>query len=353
VLVLAAPEFCDHPDPLRELRAAFPTSIIAGCSTAGEIHGTELKDRSLSVAVVRFAETRIRFATTPIRDVKDSRAAGDALARQLEAPGLRAVLVFSDGLKVNGSSLVQGINSVLSDRVVVTGGLAGDGGRFKRTWVLKDGAPAEGFVSAVGLYGDRVIIRHGSKGGWDPFGPERIITRAEGNVLYDLDGAPALPLYKKYLGSRATELPASALLFPLSLRSSSSDEKRLVRTVLSTNDADGSMVFAGDVPQGHLAQFMCANNERLVDGAAEAAFMAGSVPAGPDCPPGLCLAISCVGRRLVLRDRTEDELESVLTVLPPGTRQIGFYSYGELSPYASGKCDLHNQTMTITTISEF
>jgi hypothetical protein len=59
-----------------------------------------------------------------------------------------------------------------------------------------------------------------------------------------------------------------------------------------------------------------------------------------------------VGRRLVLGSRTEEEIEATLEVLPKGTQQIGFYSYGEISPYTAGTCDLHNQTMTLTTLSE-
>jgi hypothetical protein len=310
-----------------------------------------LSDRGLSVAIVRFAHTRLAVATTPVRTVADSLRAGDAVARQLDGPALRGVLVLSDGLRVNGSELVQGINSALSEAVLVTGGLAGDGERFKRTWVLRDGEPVEGFVSAVGFYGDRVRLSHGSKGGWDPFGPERLITRSEGNVLFELDGKPALPLYKKYLGEQAANLPASALRFPLSIRDSMASDKRLVRTILSVDESAGSMVFAGNVPQGHLAQFMCANHECLIEGAARSALMTGA-RVWKDSGPCLSVAISCVGRRLVLGQRAEEELESVLEVLPEGTRQVGFYSYGEICPHSTGKCDLHNQTMTLTTISE-
>lgn len=349
VLVFGAPSYFDNPGPIQELVKAYPTSHIVGCSTSGEILGAELRDKSLSVAVVKFAHTKLAVATAPVRSVEDSQRAGDTIARQLEGPSLRGVLVFSDGLKVNGSALVQGINAVLPESVVVTGGLAGDGDKFKRTWVLRGGIPVEGFVSAIGLYGDRVKIGHGSKGGWDCFGPERRVTRSSGNVLYELNGKAALPLYKQYLGERANELPASALLFPLSLRSGEGDEKRLVRTILSVDETNQSLIFAGDIQQGYLAQLMSANFERLIEGAAQSALMT----RGAGCEgPCLAVAISCVGRRLVLGQRVEEELESAVDVLPKGVHQVGFYSYGEISPYATGKCDLHNQTMTLTTISE-
>ena len=350
VLVLGATKYMDDADAIAELRRRFPRSHFLGCSTAGEIAGSELHDDSLSVAVHRFEHTRVKTAAAPVRSQEDSFAAGVAIAEQLEDPSLRGVFVLSDGLNVNGSELIRGLNSILPESVVVTGGLAGDGDRFKRTWVLKDAIPTSGWVSAVGFYGDRVRIGHGSKGGWDVFGPERIATRAEGNVLFELDGKPALPLYKEYLGERAAGLPATALLFPLSVWQTGSEDTKVVRTILSIDETTQSMVFAGDIPQGSRAQLMRANFDRLIHGAGESADMARNTQDLDQ--PCLSIAISCVGRRMVLGERTEEELESTLDVLPAGTQQVGFYSYGEISPCVDGTCTLHNQTMTLTTIQE-
>ncbi len=351
VLAFGAPEMLDAPDALRTLATTFPRSVVLGCSTSGEIHGTHIVDRSVSVAVARFASTRVRYAEAPALSTADSRSAGESLAKQLAGDGLRAVLVFSDGLTVNGTELVAGINNGLPDDVVVTGGLAGDGSRFQRTWVLTREGPRGGRVVAVGLYGSEVRVGHGSKGGWDIFGPERLVTRSVGNVLYELDGRPALDLYKTYLGERASGLPATGLLFPLSLRSNNdADDKRLVRTILAVDEATQSLTFAGDIPQGARAQLMRANFDRLVAGAESAAEMTGAMESAQG--PVLSIAISCVGRRLVLGERTEEEIEATLDALPKGALQVGFYSYGELSPFASGRCDLHNQTMTLTTLAE-
>jgi hypothetical protein len=340
----------DNPAPLAAMREAFPGSHLVGCSTAGEIHGTCLHDDSISAAAIRFSATDLATVSAPVRSPEDSARAGELIAEQLRRPGLRAVLVLSDGLRVNGSSLVRGLASALPQGTVITGGLAGDGPRFKRTWILRNGEPCEGFVTAVGFYGARVRIGHGSQGGWDVFGPERTVTRSQGNVLFELDGKPALPLYKHYLGDRAKELPASALLFPLSLRRDRSDSNCLVRTILAVDEKAQSMTFAGDIPTGSLAQLMRANFDRLIEGASQSALMTRT--SGIAAGPCLSIAVSCVGRRLVLGERTEEELERAAELLPPGSEQVGFYSYGEISPFASGGCDLHNQTMTLTTIAE-
>jgi hypothetical protein len=351
VLAFGPSSLLDAPAPLQALSAAYPSSCLLGCSTAGEIAGPAILDNTLTAAVVRFRSTRLRRASAPVSGAADSFAAGRTIGEQLATPGLRGVLVLSDGLQVNGSELIRGLNSVLADSVAITGGLAGDADRFARTWVLHKGQPVAGQVSAVGFYGDDVIIHHGSRGGWDIFGPERLVTRASGNVLYELDGKPALALYKEYLGERAAELPGSALLFPLSLRAGKDDTQQVVRTILAVNESEQSMTFAGDIPNGHLAQLMRANFDRLIEGAYGAAR--NSIAANDDlAEPGLVVAISCVGRRLVLGERAEEEVESTLRAFPDGTRQVGFYSYGEIAPSGLGRCDLHNQTMTLTTIAE-
>jgi hypothetical protein len=351
VIVFGAASFQDADPAIRELYRSYPHSRIVGCSTAGEIFGTALSDDTLSVAIARFERSDVETAVATVESAEGSFDAGKELAQMLSAEDLRSILVLSDGLNVNGSDLVRGLNANLPSSVLVTGGLAGDGDRFRNTWVLDTNGVRQQRVCAVGFYGDNLRVGHGSKGGWDIFGPERRVTRSEGNVLYELDGQPALALYKRYLGDRASGLPATALLFPLAVRSGSDDPKILVRTVLSVNEENQSMTFAGDVVQGHLAQLMRANFDRLIDGASQAALHT----RGPTDAPGhetLAIAISCVGRRLVLGERTEEELEAVLDDLPAGTKQIGFYSYGEISPYTTGQCDLHNQTMTLTTISE-
>ena len=333
---------------LSELAAAYPKSHLVGGSTAGEILGKSIHDDSLAVAVCRFDATQLRSATVPIASTSASKEAGRALANKLMGPGLRAVFVISDGTSVNGSELVQGLNAVLPEETVVTGGLAGDGDRFQKTWVLDGDCPRSGSISAVAFYGDRISIGHGSKGGWDVFGPERVVTRSAGNVLYEIDGKSVLGLYKLYLGELASGLPANALLFPLSLRREKSREEHVVRTVWSIDEKAESMTLAGDVPEGSLVRFMRANFDRLVDGAGEAARLAKK----DTTSNVLAVAISGVGRRLVLGDRAEEEVEAVSDVLPASSQLIGFYSYGELSPYASGRCELHNQTMTITTFLE-
>ncbi|MGV6827169.1 MAG: FIST signal transduction protein [bacterium] len=351
LLFFGSPNIEDVRSALHEFLPHFPRSIFLGCSSAGEIFDDGLYDESLSLAIIKFERSRLSVSCHMVEGPENSEQIGTEIARDLDGDDLAAVFVLSDGLLVNGSRLVSGLYDALPNSdVVVTGGLAGDGDRFQKTWVWHGGAVRHSSVCALGLYGEDVHVGHGSRGGWDVLGPEREVTRSEANVLYTLDGQPALSLYKKYLGERAEGLPATGLLFPLAISNDNSDEDDTVRTILAVNEDDQSIVFAGDIPEGAYVRLMRANFDRLIDGATDASAM---VETAGDCMgPCLNIAISCVGRRLVLSQRTEEEIEAVIEGLPPGTRQIGFYSYGEISPLASGRCDLHNQTMTLTLIWE-
>ena len=350
VLHFGAKELLETSQYYDILRQHYPDAHIVGCSTAGEIIEREVHDNTAVACAVEFGSTSVRVATRSMSDAVDSFYAGVELGSELAAADLRSVLVISDGILVNGSELVRGLTSAVGKTVPVTGGLAGDADRFTSTLVSCNGPAEAGRIAAIGLFGDNVSVGHGSVGGWDPFGPERTITRSEGNVLYELDGRPALDLYKRYLGDEAANLPGSALLFPLMVRSPDSEEIGLVRTILGVDEAEQSMTFAGDVQQGFKAQLMRAHFERLIDGAGEAARISG---ARQFDGRKLAVLISCVGRKMVLGQRTAEEVEAVAELLGNRVSQLGYYSYGEISPHVRlGSCELHNQTMTVTVLSE-
>jgi len=335
---------------LEALLSSYPKSEVVGCSTAGEIFEDELTTGGISAAVLRFDCTKIRVVTCSVDSVGDDFAIGESLAKTLsEGESLRGIFVLSDGLHVNGSELTRGINrSIEGSGVVVTGALAGDDNRFESTWVVVERRLKQKYVTAVGFYGDNVHVEFGSQGGWDRFGIDRRVTRAKGNVLYSLDNKPALELYKRYLGEYADELPASGLLFPLQVKKGEEEPK--VRTIVAIDEKESSITFAGDIEEGSCASFMKANFDNLVSGAEQAAMQIES--GSDDVQNALLIAVSCVGRRLVLGQRSEDELEVVRDIFPPSVKMVGFYSYGEISTRTNGRCDLLNQTMTLTRIWE-
>ena len=360
VLIFCATQLLREQIQLLQIKDTYPHAHMFGCSTAGEICSTQVTDDSIVITAIKFEHTQLKNVHVNLNKVDSSYQAGEFLAKALPRalPSLISsgedklvhVLVLSDGSNVNGSDLVKGLTSQLPNGTTLTGGLAGDGARFGETLVFGESEPEKGTIAVIGLYGSRLKVGFSSMGGWDSFGPQRLITKSKGNILYELDGHSALELYMKYLGEHAKDLPAATLLFPLHVRSKSGD-KGVVRTILSIDDKEHSMTFAGDVPEGSYAQFMKANFDRLIDGAVGAAKT--SYQARVSVTPNLAILISCVGRKLILKQRIEEEVEGVRDIFSEKTILAGFYSYGEIAPFVPGtQCELHNQSMTITTLLE-
>ena len=331
-----------------QLRNRFPTSELVLCSSAGEIYEHEVLENTISLIAIKFSSTQIKTYEVNIADFENSFQAGSSLIRKFSQNHLKLVLILSDGGKVNGSELVNGMNSVKEEGLLITGGLAGDGARFEKTFVGCNKMPEQGKIVAIGFSGEKLLVSHGALGEWEGFGLERLVTKAEGNILYEIDGRNVLDLYKIYLGKYVGELPGSALLFPLSIKIDGTDEP-IVRTILSIDEKNQTMTFAGDVPTGSRVRFMKANFDRLIDAASKAALSCLEVNS---FKPKLVLLISCVGRKLILESKIDEEVEAVAEIFG-NTAIAGFYSYGEISTLKPfGDCILHNQTMTVTCINE-
>ena len=348
VLVFGTRKCLKQNERFAEIKGFYPGAHIFGCSTAGEICGTRVCDTV--VTALEFEHTRIEGMQIKLNQVENALQAGEYIAASLPVKDLSHVLILSDGLKVNGSDLVRGLTSGLPSGISITGGLAADGGYFEETLVFWDALPEPDTIAILGFYGNRLKIGYGSMGGWDPFGPERLITRSVGNILYEMDGRSALELYKKYLGEFADGLPTTGVFFPLSIRNHEG-ARSVVRAILAVNEEDQSLTFAGNVPTGAYARLMKANSGRLIEGAIYAAQT--SLTAGKGSFPAFALIISCFARRVVLGQMTEEEIEEVAEIMGSETVLAGFYSYGEISPFSIGEvAELHNQTMTITTFWE-
>jgi hypothetical protein len=343
-------EVLENAKRFEEIREMYPQAHIVLTSTSGEILDTSVVDESIALTAIQFDKSHVKVAKVATVG-KNSMQVGKELAQSFDKNELKHILVFSEGSTINGTDLVQGMQAELGNSVTITGGLAGDGVAFSKTVVGLDAPPQEFTVVGIGLYGNDFSVGFGSYGGWEPFGAERTVTKSEANVLYELDGKPALELYKTYLGDKAKELPASALLFPLC--TIDEEGEMLVRTILTIDEAKQSMTFAGDIPQNCKVRLMKSNHNKLVEGASTAAQNSLDILKAAKDAPSLAILVSCVGRKLVLKQRVEEEVEAVKDLLGDNAHILGFYSYGELAPREGNtSCYLHNQTMTITLLTE-
>jgi len=347
VLVFFDNDACLEPQWYEMLKQMYPNAMIAGASSSGNVLNTTISDQDAVATAITFDRSKVRCIAKKIVDYDDAETLGAALGEELLGESLRHVLILSDGLAVNGSELARGFSHVLPEGITITGGLAGDGTRFGATYVIAQSPAQSGIVAAVGLYGETLRAKSGCFAGWEEFGPERIVTKSKGNVLYIIDDKPALALYKSYLGEFAVDLPGSGLRFPMSVRKDG-NATPLIRTLLAVDEEAQSLTFAGDVPEGYLCRLLKTNMDLLIENAGLAAKSSKL----DQSEEFLVIAVSCVGRRLVLGQLCEEEIEIIRETLGNKAVITGFYSYGELSEDGESRCSLHNQTMTLVSIYE-
>ena len=350
VLVFGNRFLLESPTIYQEIDAIFPNGNIIFGSTSGEILGESIYDESITITAIEFEKSQYIIHSENINNYENnSETLGSTLAEKFNKEGLKHLFIIADGGLVNGSALITGLEKEGNEKITISGGLCGDDARFEKTLASYNSNPKHGEIVALGLYGENLEITCANYGGWSPFGPIRNITKSKENVLFELDGKPALDLYKKYLGDKSNELPHAALLYPLSLRVKDSNEM-VVRTIINIDEEENTMILAGDVPEGSTVQLMMSTVDDIAEGASKAAMYA---MRNRTKKPELALLVSCIGRKLVMNQRTEEEIEEVIETIGSQAVTTGFYSYGELSPFTNQiGCKLHNQTMTLTLISE-
>lgn len=350
-LVLAFGErtFLESTKPYETLRKRYPNGSIVICSTSGQIAVSGLVENQLVVTALAFEKTAIKTVQADIQLDSDVQSLGNTIKSELFSHDLKSILVISEGSFVNGTELINELINQTDKNIPIFGGLAGDEYHFEKTIVGLNADATQGKIVAIGFYGENIHFGFASEGGWSDFGPEREVTQSDKNVLYKIGDRFALDIYKEYLGKYADELPGSSLYFPLSMKEDG-HSKPVVRTILSIDEKNKSMTFAGNIPEGSTVRLMKGNFDKLVDASYQAATR---IRDNQTQTPQLALLVSCVGRKIVLGNRTEEEIEAVKEVFGKNLLVCGFYSYGEISPTLSNvACELHNQTMTISTLYE-
>jgi hypothetical protein len=350
VLVFGNRFLLEDENLFEEIRALFPDGEIVFGSSCADITSSTVFENSISITGIEFEKSSFVIKKCNIFNGEfDSFKTGSDLINQFPKEGLKYVFVVSEGSFINGSQLTKGMNNAANDKVLITGALCGDSERFEKTLASYNENPKQGEIVAIGFYSETLEVTSSIYGGWTPFGPERIVTKSEGNIMFELDNQPALDLYKRYLGKKSKDLPAAALLYPLNVKTKET-KQTIVRSILNIDEEKNAMILAGDIPEGSIVQLMMTNVDNIASASERAAKQALELRKNK---PELAMLVSCIGRKLVLDQRVEEEIEEVIEVIGEDTTITGFYSYGEIAPFhGEMSCQLHNQTMTVTLLSE-
>ncbi len=355
VLVFATIGY-DQSTVVRAVRRATGGAPLVGCSAEGTVVGDEADESSFALAVGLFASDDVRFATAWASGLEaDARACGRRLADELRphvSDDTAALLLFADGLTFNFDRFVAGLAGLMpaGRRLPLFGGTAGDNFKFSKTYqYCGDQVMSEGAVAVLmsGPVRIATAVNHGSS----PIGGERVATRCEGNVIYEIDGKPALDVLREY--DNVDDWPKTAASFGVGFRAPASlggQDEYVIRFMPARDVERGSVTIATEVKTGTSVWMTRRDPERIAAGVrrigAEVRERLGGIS------PAVVLHFDCSGRgALVLREQQRNDLVKELRAMvgKPETPWIGLYTYGEIGP-VGGVNHFHNYTLVLCAL---
>jgi hypothetical protein len=334
----------DQHSLLQAVREATGEAPLTGCSAAGTINGDDADESNFSVVVTVISSDELHWTNgiaTGLED--DPPAVGKQVAEEL-LPHLSAdtigLFVFPDGLTDNFDHFIAGLEENLpNDQFLpLWGGGAGNNYNAEApTFQYCDDEVVSDGVSYALLSGEAQTawaISHSVI----PIGGERIVTRSQGNVIYEIDGKPITDVLKEYLPEDALTDERDWLRYAISLAlcfkapSYMKDEEYVVRGVPQLNLTDGSITVESDVEEGTSIWFSSRDKEKITTGFDRMATQIEEQLEGEQ--PDLVFQFECVTRgKLMFRDQEKlQNLKRFRQSLDPDAPWVGFYAVGEIGP---------------------
>jgi len=357
LLVFGSTRF-DHRRLLEGVTSVAGDTPLVGGTTAGEISSAEFSTRS--VVVMALSSDTLSFTTGIGKDMsRDEAACGVALVedirRQTSLDDALSLLVLPNGMGGDGVKVIEGLHSALGPNIEIVGGYLGDDERFESTFQYHDGKVYKDAIPGLLFSGQGFRTGVGVRSGFASIGNRFYCTQAKGNVVGQFDEERALDVYKEFLGEELSKkLPGVCLEYPFGLI----DEKVSIRGKeyfqlrcgLSVDHERGTISLAASIPEGSPITLTTASRGDIINGARLAAEQAQESLAG--AKPQAVLMFSCVGRKLVLGRRTQEEVSAVRSVLGEDVPLLGFYTYGEIGPIDKMQGELaatrfHNETVVV------
>jgi len=320
----------------------FPKSVLIGSTTDGIINGMEVYNATKNVATFTiFEQTTLESQLIKYEDSQcSSFEAGQAVASKVMSESTKVIITFADGIHTNGEEYVNGISSV-APGITITGGLAADNGEMLKTYVFDNNEVTSAGAVAVSLNNENLNVSTKYSFDWMPVGKKLTVTKSVKNRIYEIDGMSAVAVYAKYFGHElANQLPQVGIEFPLIFEKNGVSVGRAV--LLKHND--GSLTFAGNIPEGTAVNFGVGSIERILQ---NGNYHIGRLLNETKYEAEAVFVYSCMARRRFMNDNMAEELE----ILKRIGSVSGFFTYGEFF-HSNNANQLLNETMTLIAISE-
>jgi len=322
---------------------------IFGASTGDNFIDEEVESGAAALMLLDINPSyfRLEIKECEIEGVKESASQiGKRAAELFTRP---AFLVISGGLTIDGDEILEGFESVCGKDTTIFGGLAADALKMQRTYVFTNDTFTDKGLLALVLNGEKISLNGVAVGGWRPVGMDRVITKSEGNVVYTIDDEPALSFVKRYAGLKDVDTD-NGLNFMLAsnfqLQLQRQDKHPVMRTPMRANTNDGSIVFAGSLPQGSKVKLSLLPGFDVIE-ATQAEF----VKYKNEQPEADALIVfSCAGRQITLGPYASEEINGIKNIW--NAPLAGFFCYGEIGRVVSGQHEFHNMTCSLAILKE-
>jgi hypothetical protein len=323
---------------------------IFGATTSGEFISPEITEGGISIMLLDMEPScfKIVFLETHESNAYEVSKQVGIEGRQLFANP--AFIIASGWLHTDGEQIVAGIEVGTGSDSTIFGGMAGDDLALREPFVFTYGKSSTTGLVALIIDEDKISIKGIATCGWKPIGITKIITKSSGNVVYTIDGQPALDLVIKYLGlTMDQESTASSTVvnlgayYPLQLQRENAPP--VMRTAMLGNIEDRSLICAGNVPQGAKVRFSLPPDFDVIDTVVEEC-----IDLKNETEADAVIIFSCISRYLSFGVMTSEEIERVQNVW--NAPMVGFFSYGEFGKSKNGKHEFHNNTCCVVAMKE-
>jgi len=314
--------------------------ILIGSTTDGEIMDGKVSTKKTVLNFSIFENTEIQV-NCQLKENNESSSynTGAALTKKLTTPGTKLMILFANGLNIDGETFLEGVQSI-NNNIIVAGGLAGDNGKLKNNYVFTNDQITSNGAVGVSLNSHNLHVSNKLCFAWNSIGKVFTVTKADKNIVYMLDNSTTpCDIYKKYLGEAiAEQLPISGVEFPFMLQRNG---HIIARVVIAKNDHDGSLVFSGNLKVGDRVKLGIGDAESIINDSRSLYKNFSSIN------HEAIFCYSCMARRRFLHNSIALETIPLQDIAPTA----GFFTYGEFFSYKEGH-QLLNETLTIIALTE-